>query len=122
MTNTELLFELNDKLLPGLDQQKRFLLRQAYAKVACPNCACKQNQFEASGIAIDDWKFNLPSSQERFKCIECERELQVTVPPFVAGSGVQWHWRLVPIKTLSRAEREKVNAILYEEEHCDDLD
>jgi DNA-directed RNA polymerase subunit RPC12/RpoP len=101
MTNQELLLYPNDKLLTGLDSQRRFLLRQAYAKCPCPNCGCKQNQFEASGISIDDWNFSHSDEERKYKCIDCERELLVSVPLFAPGA-ICWQWRLVYVKLPMR--------------------
>lgn len=98
MTNTELLNSpLANRLLDSVEQQKRFILKQAAEKLPCPNCGAKQNQFEAASVAVDDFDLSKPSNNYTFTCISCKRELKEAVPMFRAGH-IAWHWMLVPIK------------------------
>jgi hypothetical protein len=112
MKNSELLENVApNALLSPLDQQKRFVLRQASMRLPCPNCGTLQNQFEAAGVSVDDWNFyqNRTRKDESgkeetiggsngyvFHCVGCKRQLQEAVPLFVTGIA-KWNWLLIPI-------------------------
>jgi ribosomal protein L37AE/L43A len=91
LTNTEIL-KANPKLLAVVDQQKRYALQQAQAKMPCPNCHLRVNQFDAAGIDDID-RFTFGAEQRKYHCPKCGRELLFVVP---AVSTVPWVWKLVP--------------------------
>ena len=97
MTNSELRDYEPTRLLGGVDNQKRMILREYSAQVPCPNCATPQNYFEARGVDIDDFEFGHPASDEQCHCVACKRELRLVVP-LVKINPPHWEWHLVPIE------------------------
>lgn len=94
MTNTELLaHNYPDSLLTTIEQQERFILRQAILKKPCPNCGTLVNQFEAAGLAVDEFNTHETHAEYRYECPACKRALLFTIP--LTGG---WVWRLVPVK------------------------
>ena len=91
MTNAEIL-KTPAGLLTGLDKQRKFLLEMALTPNPCPDCKMEQNELQASGIAINDFKFD--SAEPAYRCIRCRRELQHIVPMFSMGHKTLWHWGL----------------------------
>lgn len=99
--NSELLAAPNNALLSGLDKQRRFILQRHSVQMPCPNCGTKQNVFEATGVAIDDYDTDA-GGEKIGTCIGCKRGLEHVIP-FVVAAGPGWQWSLVKIEPGSAA-------------------
>lgn len=93
MTNEELLRYpgVPDSLLTTIEQQERFILRQASIPKPCPNCNALVNQFAAAGLQVNEFSTGSTHEEYKYQCPKCKRALLFTLP-LVGG----WIWRLVP--------------------------
>jgi predicted RNA-binding Zn-ribbon protein involved in translation (DUF1610 family) len=82
-------------VLGGLDNQRRFILREYSTPCPCPNCGTEQNVFQALDIDIDDWDTNHGGATSG-TCIGCGRQIRLAVP-LVKLTPPHWEWHLVPI-------------------------
>lgn len=95
MKNSELIRCTSDRLLTGLDKQRRLILREYSVQQGCPNCGTQQNVFEATGVDVDAWDCNR-GGETVGTCSGCGRRLLLIVP-FMVMAGPHWRWQLVPI-------------------------
>ena len=95
MKNSELIRCTSDRLLTGLDKQRRLILREYSVQQGCPNCGTQQNVFEATGVDVDAWDCNR-GGETVGTCSGCGRRLLLIVP-FMVMAGPHWRWPLVPI-------------------------
>jgi hypothetical protein len=95
MKNSELLaFKGSERLLTTLDNQRRFVLRTMSYSMPCPSCNTPQNQFEAMGIAMDEYDMTSTTKEEPTPhCVHCKRPLREIVP-LMRTTEAGWFWEI----------------------------
>jgi hypothetical protein len=92
MKNSELK-DTPDRLLTGIDKQRKYLVELHSQKRPCPNCAHLMDFYEGHGIDMDDYNY-LATLEKGAECTKCHRALKHVVP-LISLEG--WHWSLVPV-------------------------
>lgn len=91
MTNKELLaYNGPEKLLVGIDRQRRFVLRIEGQPKPCPSCGTLMTAWQGRGFAnVED--YDLMKVQNDFgECVGCQRAIRFALP--MIGD---WHWQCV---------------------------
>src|SRR5262245_22116204 len=98
MTNEEIL-TTQEAMLTAIDRQKKFLLKLALRKMACPVCAHRADQFEAAGITINEYTFG--EEELSFRCVNsaCGVELMKVIPLI---GGPAWGWIVKRVQREAR--------------------
>ena len=81
MTNRQVLaYDGPNRLLTGIEKQRRFVLRVLSAKRPCPNCGSAHDVFEVTGVDIDAYDLMRSDNPDHGHCPACKSGLQLVVP------------------------------------------